>query len=38
MLYLHGGGFVLGSPEMADDYLADLANELKAVIVESITG
>lgn len=33
ILYLHGGGFVLGCPEMADDYLADLANEMKAVIV-----
>jgi len=33
ILYLHGGGFVLGSPEMADDYLADLAVELQAVIV-----
>ena len=33
MLYLHGGGFVLGCPEMADDYLADLADEMKAVIV-----
>lgn len=33
ILYLHGGGFVLGSPEMADDYLADLAEKLEAVIV-----
>ncbi|KPB76982.1 alpha/beta hydrolase [Pseudomonas cannabina] len=33
VLYIHGGGFVLGSPEMADDYLAALANELNALIV-----
>ncbi|MCF5706564.1 alpha/beta hydrolase fold domain-containing protein [Pseudomonas syringae] len=33
LLYLHGGGFVLGRPEMADDYLADLANELNVLIV-----
>ncbi|WP_084378991.1 alpha/beta hydrolase [Pseudomonas mucidolens] len=33
ILYLHGGGFVLGCPEMADDYLTDLAIEMKAVIV-----
>jgi len=33
MLYIHGGGFVLGSPEMADDYLADLADHLQTVIV-----
>lgn len=33
LLYIHGGGFVLGCPEMADDYLADLANELKVAIV-----
>lgn len=33
LLYIHGGGFVLGCPEMADDYLADLANRLKMVIV-----
>jgi acetyl esterase/lipase len=33
ILYLHGGGFVLGQPEMADDYLADLAKELEAIIV-----
>ncbi len=33
ILYIHGGGFVLGSPEMADDYLAELAVELKAIIV-----
>ncbi|SDU42810.1 MULTISPECIES: alpha/beta hydrolase [Pseudomonas fluorescens group] len=33
ILYLHGGGFVLGRPEMADDYLADLADELAAIIV-----
>lgn len=33
IFYVHGGGFVLGSPEMADDYLAELANEANAVIV-----
>lgn len=33
ILYIHGGGFVLGCPEMADDYLADLAAELQAIIV-----
>lgn len=33
VLYMHGGGFVLGLPEMADDYLADLAEELKTSIV-----
>lgn len=33
ILYLHGGGFVLGCPEMADDYLADLAEALQAIIV-----
>lgn len=33
ILYIHGGGFVLGRPEMADDYLADLANDLKVVVV-----
>ncbi|HWH87642.1 MAG TPA: alpha/beta hydrolase [Pseudomonas sp.] len=33
ILYIHGGGFVLGQPEMADDYLADLAEELEAIIV-----
>ncbi|RMO90012.1 Lipase [Pseudomonas syringae pv. philadelphi] len=33
ILYIHGGGFVLGSPEMADDYLTALATELKALIV-----
>jgi len=33
ILYLHGGGFVLGSPEMVDDYLADLAGQLRTVIV-----
>ncbi|MET0847208.1 MAG: hypothetical protein ABWY46_13540 [Pseudomonas sp.] len=25
ILYIHGGGFVLGQPEMADNYLAALA-------------
>jgi acetyl esterase/lipase len=33
ILYIHGGGFVLGKPEMADDCLADLAEELGAIIV-----
>jgi acetyl esterase/lipase len=33
ILYVHGGGFVLGCPEMADDYLADLAIESGALIV-----
>lgn len=33
LLYIHGGGFVLGRPEMADDYLADLATELNVLIV-----
>ena len=33
ILYIHGGGFVLGCPEMADDYLANLAEELQAIIV-----
>lgn len=33
ILYVHGGGFVLGCPEMVDDYLADLASESGALIV-----
>lgn len=33
ILYIHGGGFVLGQPEMADDYLADLATQLAVLIV-----
>ncbi|MDR9751514.1 alpha/beta hydrolase [Pseudomonas sp. SZMC_28357] len=33
ILYIHGGGFVLGRPEMADAYLAALAEELKTLIV-----
>ncbi|XXE96600.1 alpha/beta hydrolase [Pseudomonas sp. D1-2] len=33
ILSIHGGGFVLGSPEMADDFLADLADESGAYIV-----
>lgn len=33
ILYLHGGGFVLGKPEMTDDCLADLAEALGAIIV-----
>jgi acetyl esterase/lipase len=32
ILYLHGGGFVLGRPEMADDYLANLAAELNTIV------
>ncbi|WP_437419260.1 alpha/beta hydrolase [Stutzerimonas chloritidismutans] len=31
--YIHGGGFVLGKPEMADDQLADLAQVLGAWVV-----
>ncbi|WP_130905041.1 MULTISPECIES: alpha/beta hydrolase [unclassified Pseudomonas] len=33
ILYIHGGGFVLGQPEMADNYLAALAEQLKTLIV-----
>ncbi|WP_210644509.1 alpha/beta hydrolase [Pseudomonas sp. Tri1] len=33
ILYLHGGGFVLGKPEMADDTLCELAETLQAIIV-----
>lgn len=33
ILYLHGGGFVLGQPEMADDYLYNLAHEHQVVVV-----
>ena len=33
VLYVHGGGFVLGAPEMADEYLTRLAEELGALIV-----
>lgn len=33
IFYVHGGGFVLGCPEMVDDYLADLATESGALIV-----
>lgn len=33
ILYVHGGGFVLGQPEMADDYLADLATQIGVLIV-----
>lgn len=33
ILYIHGGGFVLGQPEMADDYMADLAAQLGVLIV-----
>jgi acetyl esterase/lipase len=33
ILYIHGGGGVLGRPEMVDDYLAALAHELQSVIV-----
>ncbi|WP_312937638.1 alpha/beta hydrolase [Stutzerimonas nitrititolerans] len=31
--YIHGGGFVLGKPEMADDQLAELARTLGALVV-----
>lgn len=31
--YIHGGGFVLGKPEMADDQLAELAWTLGALVV-----
>lgn len=33
VLYMHGGGFVLGCPEMLDDYLVGLAADLNALIV-----
>ena len=33
ILYVHGGGFVLGAPEMMDDYLAELANSVGALVV-----
>lgn len=33
ILYMHGGGFVLGKPEMADDCLAGLAEASGAIIV-----
>ncbi|RRV10172.1 alpha/beta hydrolase [Pseudomonas sp. v388] len=33
ILYVHGGGFVLGRPEMLDDYLAQLARQLNATII-----
>lgn len=33
ILYIHGGGFVLGRPEMAGNYLAALAQDLNALIV-----
>lgn len=31
--YIHGGGFVLGKPEMADDQLSELARTLGALVV-----
>lgn len=31
--YIHGGGFVLGKPEMADDQLAELASAMGALVV-----
>lgn len=31
--YIHGGGFVLGKPEMADEQLAELARTLGALVV-----
>lgn len=31
--YIHGGGFVLGKPEMADDQLAELARAMGALVV-----
>lgn len=31
--YIHGGGFVLGKPEMADDQLAELAQSMGALVV-----
>lgn len=31
--YIHGGGFVLGKPEMADDQLAELARTTSALVV-----
>lgn len=33
IFYIHGGGFVLGRPEMADAYLDNLAKALRAVVV-----
>lgn len=33
ILYIHGGGFVLGCPEMVDDYLTGLATQVGALIV-----
>lgn len=33
LYYLHGGGFVLGKPEMADDQLAELARAMDALVV-----
>lgn len=33
ILYVHGGGFVLGAPEMMDDYLAELAHSVGALVI-----
>lgn len=33
LYYVHGGGFVLGRPEMADEQLAELARTLGALVV-----
>lgn len=33
IFYIHGGGFVLGKPEMADEQLAGLAETMEAVVV-----
>lgn len=33
IFYIHGGGFVLGKPEMADDQLAELALSLGALVI-----
>lgn len=33
IFYIHGGGFVLGKPEMADDQLHDLAQSMGALVV-----
>ncbi|MEG5262886.1 alpha/beta hydrolase [Pseudomonas sp. JDS28PS106] len=33
ILYVHGGGFVLGAPEMMDDYLVELAVSVGALVI-----